>query len=96
MTTATVTRPAGLDYDGATVATSAGPAIVAVQRIRSDAFRLSVRYASSGFEVPYLCRSYPVEDRARRGARMLTTLFRQGWAVRDVLDMLAVFAGGAS
>lgn len=85
------TAPAPL-ADGETIAAQAGSVIVVVQCIRPGAaYRLSIRYAGSGFEVPELSRSFPAEDTARRAARTATVLFRAGVTVAQALDLLAVF-----
>jgi len=82
---------APLSLDGQTVAVAAGPVVVAVQRINPCAYRLAVRCGSAGGEVPALCRWFPSEGQARHAARVATALFRAGWTVERVLDLVAVF-----
>src|SRR5207244_2053170 len=81
-----------LTADGQTIAATAGPVIVAVQRVRTSAFRLSIRYRSTGHEIGDLSRSYPVEQTARHAARSAAVLFRSGLIVQQALDLLDVFA----
>jgi hypothetical protein len=84
---------APLDHDGQQIATTAGSVVVVVQRIRTGAYRLSIRQGDlTGREVDELSRSYPVEDTARRAARMATALFRGGMTVRQVIDAVAAFS----
>lgn len=88
----TTTRAAPLT-DGQTITALAGPVTITVQAVRvGHAYHCSIRYASTGFEIPELSRSYPTEVEARRSARVATTLFRSGWTVNDVLDLIATFA----
>ena len=87
-----MTQAIGLP-EGQTLAAEAGPVTVAVQCVRLDqAYRLSIRHASTGAEVDELSRSVPSERQARSVARMAVTLFRGGVTVRQALDMLACFA----
>src|SRR2546430_1190123 len=77
--------------DGQTLAVDAGPVTVAVQCIRlGQAYRLSIRYGSTGAEVDELSRSVPSERQARSAARMAGTLFRGGVTVRADPDLLPV------
>ncbi len=84
---------APLSFDGQAIATPAGAAVVAVQRINAAMFGLSVRDGATGAEVDDLSRSYPAERQARHAARVAVTLFRSGWTVEQVRDLVAVFAG---
>jgi hypothetical protein len=87
-----ISAPAPL-ADGETIAVQAGSVIVAVQCVRPGAaYRLSIRYASSGFEVDALSRAFPAEHTARSAARTATVLFRAGITVQQAIDLLAVFA----
>lgn len=78
--------------DGHTIAVDAGPVTIAVQCIRpGHAYRLSIRHRSSSAEIGELSRSYPTEHQARHAARVATTLFRAGWNVQDVLNLIDAF-----
>ena len=82
--------------DGETLAVPAGAVTVAVQCVRlHESYRLSIRYGSTGAEVPELSKSYPSEMQARRAARMAVTLFRSGWSVQQMLDAIATFTPAA-
>lgn len=81
-----------LDFDGQelsfTVALSMGNVITVLQRIHSQAFRLSIRYGSSGFEVPELSRSFIREYDARNAARTAVMMFHAGLSINDVIEIM--------
>ncbi len=79
--------------DGQLIATPAGAAVIAVQRVNADAFRLSVHDGYTGAEVPELSRVFAAERAARHAARVAAALFRSGLTVEQVMDLVAVFAG---
>ncbi len=79
--------------DGQLIATPAGAAVIAVQRVNADAFRLSVHDGYTGAEVPELSLVFAAERAARHAVRVAAALFRSGWAVEQVKDLVTVFAG---
>ncbi len=82
---------APLSLNGQSITVPAGPVLVAVQRINAGALRLSIRDSCTGAEVPDLNWLFPTERSARHAARVAAALFRAGWTVEQVLDLVAVF-----
>jgi hypothetical protein len=73
---------------GGQISADAEAVVVVVQNVSTPAapaFRLSIRYAASGAEVPELSRSYSDEAEVRRVARTATVLFRSGLTVMQAL-----------
>jgi len=81
-----------LACDGQTIAVKAGAVVVAVQRVNARAFRLSIRYGSTGAECDRLSRSFPAERSARHAARVAVRLFRSGQSMQQVSDLADLFA----
>lgn len=87
ITTAAAEAPRRPYYDGETRTARAGQVNVAVQRINANAYRVSIRHASTDAEIGDLSRSYPTEALAREVATSATVLFRAGFTVVEVLDL---------
>lgn len=92
MTTAVATPTRPPYFDGETRVARAGQVNVAVQRINANAYRVSVRYASTDAEVGDLSQSFTTEAKAVEVATTATVLFRAGLTVTEALDLQGVKA----
>jgi hypothetical protein len=67
-------------------AANAGPVVVRLQQPRPGAYVLTAEYASSGFQVDALRRSYTDERTAHQAFDGMTALFLAGWTIAAVVD----------
>lgn len=75
-----------LAFHGDMISFRVGVIEIAVICIRPDAaYRVSVRYASTGAEDPQLSRSYPDEATARAVARRTTEVFAGGLTITQAV-----------
>lgn len=87
MTTALATPDRPPYADGETRSLPAGQVTVSVQRITANAYRVSVRYASTGFEIGELSKSHPTVQAAREHATNALVMFRGGITVTEAIEM---------
>lgn len=83
----TETTKAQLSHDGQQIAADTNAATIVIQRVRHNAYRLSIRHASTGAEVSELSQSFPAETQARSAARGMYLAFRLGFTVVELVDL---------